>query len=38
VIAGLTAAGVTLARFDRVELPLADLIERLSARKGSDNA
>lgn len=35
-LAGLASAGVPLARFERVELPLADLIERLSRRAGAD--
>lgn len=34
VVAGLAAAGVPLARFERIELPLADLIERITRGDG----
>ncbi len=35
VLATLTHAGVAVARFERVELSLAELIERVVAAKGN---
>jgi ABC-2 type transport system ATP-binding protein len=37
VLSALYAAGVTVARFERIELPLADLIERVT-RRGAAHA
>lgn len=36
VLSALHAAGVTVARFEQIELPLADLIERVTRRGGAD--
>ena len=33
LLAGLQVAGVTVSRFERIELPLADLLERVVSLK-----